>query len=200
VVEKGTERECLNGRLPLYVVAGASIVLLPLMVYSPDGDLLYILVIAPLVCLVCLVLLLTAAIRKRSRQFLSTLLTLVAFLAVSGALLKNEGTLRPSIRWLLWSHRFKAELMAQQNPSNAELKHIEWDGWGFPGAGDTTVYLVFDPTDSLAAAAKSHQSGKFHGIPCTVPRVSRLESRWYAVLFYTDERWGKQRWDCGMRD
>jgi hypothetical protein len=200
VVEKGAERGRLNWRLPLYVVAGASIVLLSLMVYSADGDLLYILVIAPLVCLICLVLLLTAAILKRSRQFLSTLLTLVAFIAVSGALLKNEGTLRPSIRWLLWSHRFKAEVMAQQNPSNAELKHIEWDGWGFPGAGDTTVYLVFDPTDSLAVAAKSHQPGKFHGIPCTVPRVSRLEGRWYAVLFYTDERWGKQHWDCGMKD
>ena len=199
MVENAGERGRLNWRLPLYVAAGVSLVLLSLMVYSSDGDLLYIVVIAPLVCLIFLVLLLTSAIRKRSRQFLSTLLTLVAFLVVSGALLKNEGTLRPSIRWLLWSHHFKAELMAQQNPSNAELKHIEWDGWGFPGA-DTTVYLVFDPTDSLAVAAKSHQPGKFPGIPCTVPRVSRLESRWYAVLFYTDERWGKQHLDCGMKD
>ena len=198
--EKSAERGSLNWRPPLFVAAGASIVLLSLMVYSSYGDLLYILVIAPLVCLICLVLLATAAIRKRPRQCLSTLLTLVAFLAVSGALLKNEGALRPSIRWLLWSHRFKAELMAQENPSNAELKHIEWDGWGFPGAGDTTVYLVFDPTDSLAVAAKSHQPGKFHGIPCNVPRVSRLESRWYAVLFYTDERWGEQHWNCGMND
>ena len=200
MVEKGAERGRLNWGLPLYVVVGASIVLLSLMVYSPDGDLLYSLVIAPLVCLICLVLLLTAAIRKRSRQFLSTLLTLVAFLAVSAALLKNGSTLRPSIRWLLWSHRFKAEVMAQQSPSNAELKHIEWDGWGFSGVGDTTVYLVFDPTDSLAVAAKSHQPGKFQGIPCRVPRVRRLESEWYAVLFYTDERWGKQDWDCAMKN
>jgi hypothetical protein len=83
-----------------------------------------------------------------------------------------------------------------KNESPGELKHVEWDGWGFPGAGNTDVYLVFDPSDSLAAAAKKHQPGKFDGIPGRVPRVSCLESRWYAVLFYTDERWGKPNHDC----
>jgi hypothetical protein len=50
-------------------------------------------------------------------------------------------------------------------------------------------YLVFDPGDSLSAAAASHQPGKFNGIPCEVYRVRRLESHWYTVLFYTDEDW-----------
>jgi hypothetical protein len=30
--------------------------------------------------------------------------------------------------------------------------------------------------------------------------VNRLESQWYAVMFYTDERWGKPHYDCGMND
>jgi len=86
---------------------------------------------------------------------------------------------------LVWSHWYKAEVLAQRDSATGELKHIEWDGWGFAGAGDTTVYLVFDPTDALSAAAQSHQPGKFGGLPCEVPFVRRLQSRWYAVRFYT---------------
>jgi len=71
-----------------------------------------------------------------------------------------------------------------------ELKHIEWDGWGW-GGQDTTVYLVYDPADSLAAAAKGQKPGKFNGIPCEVLRVRRLESYWYTVQFYTNEFWGR---------
>jgi hypothetical protein len=54
------------------------------------------------------------------------------------------------------------------------------------------VYLAFDPTDSLAAAAKSHSPGKFSGMPCEVYRVLRLESHWYSVAFYTHEEWGRR--------
>ena len=54
------------------------------------------------------------------------------------------------------------------------------------------------PNRFLSAAAKSHQPGKFVGIPCTVPLVSRIESQWYAVRFYTDEWWGRRNaLDCG---
>jgi hypothetical protein len=56
------------------------------------------------------------------------------------------------------------------------LKHVEWESSGWGPIGPTIVYLVFDPADSLSAAAKSHQAGKFSGIPCEVPRVQRLES------------------------
>jgi hypothetical protein len=62
------------------------------------------------------------------------------------------------------------------------------DGWGFAGS-DTVVYVVFDPTNSLAGAAKSRAPGKFKGIPCEVSRVRRLESQWYSVVFYTDTDW-----------
>jgi hypothetical protein len=71
---------------------------------------------------------------------------------------------------------------------NARLKHVEWDGWGFAGS-DTVVYLVFDPDNSLASAARIGAPGKLHGIPCEVPHVRRLEHQWYTVLFYTDTDW-----------
>jgi hypothetical protein len=106
-------------------------------------------------------------------------------------------SIRSAAKWFLWSQHYKDEVLAQSGETAGELRHIEWDGWGFPGAGDTTIYLVHDPTESLSAAAKSHQPGKFVGIPCTVPLVIRLESQWYAVRFYTDEWWGRRNaLDC----
>ena len=174
--------------LPLWTAVGTSIILVSLVVYSPYGDLLYILVIAPLACVV---LLFAAVIHKGRRQRLSRLLALAAFLVSSAALLKNEGTLRPTIRWLLWSHQYKAELLTQPNQAKSELKHVEWDGWGFVPSGNNVVYLVFDPTDSLAYAAKTHAPGRFNGLPCEVPLVRRLERQWYSVRFYTDEEWGQ---------
>jgi len=32
-------------------------------------------------------------------------------------------------RWLVWSRSYKAEVLAQPDSANKELKHIEWDGW-----------------------------------------------------------------------
>ena len=86
----------------------------------------------------------------------------------------------------MWSQRYKSEVLAQSGGTTGELKHIEWDGWGWAGQ-DTTVYLVFDSTDSLAVAAANHAPGKFNGTPCEVAQVRRLESHWYTVQFYTDE-------------
>ncbi len=116
---------------------------------------------------------------------------LIAVLAVAAAFVWNYSTIRTVARWALWSHDYKSRVLAQPVAVNGELRHIEWDAWGYPGAGNTTVYLVFDPTDSLLAAAVSHQPGKLGGIPCEVPSVRRMESHWYTVQFYTDESWGK---------
>ncbi len=51
------------------------------------------------------------------------------------------------------------------------------------------VYLVFDPNNVLQTAVKDGAAGKFAGIPCEVPWVRLLESRWYLVRFYTDTDW-----------
>ena len=108
---------------------------------------------------------------------------------------------RTATRWFASSIRYKAEVLAQPVSADGSLKHIEWDGWGWAGQ-DTTVYLVFDPADSLSAAARNHQGGKFGGLPCEVYSVSKLESHWYTVQFYTDEFWGRHNeLDCtAVRD
>jgi hypothetical protein len=148
---------------------------------------LYFLVATPLVGLVLLVV----AIRKKGRRRLAVFSMFVAYLATSWGLFTNSFGVRTTVRWLLWSKDYKAEVAKQPNSADGALKHIEWDGWGFPGAGDTVAYLVFDPNDSLSTAAASHSSGKFSGIPCEVLSVRRLESHYYSVLFYTDTDWGR---------
>ena len=104
------------------------------------------------------------------------------------------------VRWLLWSRSYKADVLAHPASASGELKHIAWDGWGW-GGEDTTVYLVFDPTDSLSAAAQERVPGKFDGIPCKVPVVEQMDRNWYVVQFYTDELWGRRnRLNCSGVD
>jgi hypothetical protein len=197
--EKTAGGDRFNWRLPIYVALGTSVVSILVAISESDG-ILYFFVVVPIISVFSFAFLLIAAIKKKPHRCLTILALLVVYWALSFAFLKNYPAIRNAARWSLWSERYKAEVLAQPDDANGGLKHIDWDGWGFPGAGDTTVYLVFDPADSLAAAAKSHQPGKFSGIPCKVPLVSRLEGRWYAVLFYTDERWGKPKRDCGTYD
>ncbi|WP_353068915.1 hypothetical protein RBB75_18230 [Tunturibacter empetritectus] len=103
--------------------------------------------------------------------------------------LKKRNEIRTNTRWFFGSKRYKAQVLATGATNDGQLKHMEWDGWGFPGAGDTVVYLVFDPSDSLSTGARGNSHGKFAGIPCEVPLVNRLEDHWYTVLFYTDTDW-----------
>jgi hypothetical protein len=118
------------------------------------------------------------------------LLALIVFVAIVSVLVWNYSEVKTEARWLGSSHRYKTQVLAQPSPTNGEFKHIEWDGFGWAGQ-DTTEYLVFDQADSLSSAASAHRSGKFAGIPCEVPNVSRLESQWYVVTFYTNDRWGR---------
>ena len=115
---------------------------------------------------------------------------LVVNWAISVPLVKNYSAVRDSTRWLLWSSDDKATVLSQPPSANGELQHIEWDDWGW-GGNDPEVFLVFDPGDSLSAAAASQQRGKCGGIPCAVNLVRRLQSHWYAAPFYTDETWGQ---------
>src|SRR5947209_1825556 len=133
-----------NWQLPTYVAVGTGSLLLFLFIYIQQGSLLYLLLIAPIVCLVCFAFLVAAVIRKRPRRSLSILLTLVSFLAVSAALLRNEGALRPWLRWLLWSRRFKAEVLAQTTPASGEFKHIEWMVGAEHQLGTGRHIFVFD--------------------------------------------------------
>jgi len=93
------------------------------------------------------------------------------------------------VRWMIESKSYKAKVMASRDPKADNFQHSEWDGWGGFGAGDTVVYLVFDPKDSLAKAAQTGAAGKFPGVPCEVYKVQRFERGWYAVSFYTNTDW-----------
>jgi hypothetical protein len=73
---------------------------------------------------------------------------------ISTALAWNSYTIRSNARWFARSHRYKAEVLAQPSV-NGQLKHVDWDGRGGVAVGDWTVYLVFDPTDSLSVASCS---------------------------------------------
>jgi hypothetical protein len=184
--DETTRRDWFDWRFPFYGAIGALIFFVPTMFDGTDIlGALYFFVAVPIISLIVLVV----AIRKKRLQRLAVLSMLIAYSAISWSLLNNSRDLRTASRWLLWSKEYKKKVLAQPNSTNGALKHIEWDGWGFPGAGDTVVYLVFDPDDSLSKAAQSHSPGKFSGVPCEVPRVRRLESHYYSVLFYTDTDW-----------
>lgn len=135
--------------------------------------------------------------RRLKRQLLVAIgaVSLLFLLVIVPAVAWNFYAIRTPLKWWVRSQRYKAEVLAQP-PTVGELKHIEWDGWGWAGQ-DTTVYLVFDPNDSLLTAARNHAHGKFKGIPCEVAGVSQLDTHWYAVQFYTNEFWGQRNeLDC----
>lgn len=118
---------------------------------------------------------------------LETLAALLV-LAIALATAWNTYTVRTAIRWSARSSYYKAHLLAQPVSPSGELKHIEWDSWGW-AAQDTTVYLVFDPNNSLSTGADNKQLRRY-GLPCEVARMQRLESQWYTVQMYrNDDCW-----------
>jgi hypothetical protein len=158
---------------------------------SADGFFFYLIGISFLVflALIALIIFLIFIPSPKGPGILEIGGVAIIYIAISFAMLRNSYEIRSVSRWLLYSGRYKAEVLALPEPSPKEFRHIEFDGWGGIGAGDTTAYLVFDPDDSLSTAAKNHVPGKFLGIPCEVVRVRRFESHWYSVLFYTDTDW-----------
>lgn len=170
---------------------------LALLVPDRDGSFLpYMLISFPIVGL-----LVADAIRKKGQRRLLRLVTVIIYCAIFAVILSHFSSVHTAARWLVWSHDYKAKVLAQRPAAGGELRHAEWDDWGFAGAGNTTVYLVFDPTDSLSLAAKSHRPGNFSGIPCKVQFVDRIEEQWYTVRFYTDENWGQRnRLNCSTKN
>lgn len=173
----------LGWRVLRYAVLAPVLLLLPLLM-SPNTDVLYLFVIMPGVFLIGICLLIYAAIRQK----LPVALMVATFWAVSALLFVYNIQIRTFTRWFLWSGRYKNKVLAQPASVNGSLKHIEWDGWGWAGQ-DFSVFLVFDPADSLSGPARSRQSGKLNGIPCKVSDVRRMDSHWYIVFFdgYVDQ-------------
>lgn len=105
--------------------------------------------------------------------------------------------MRSTLRWLFWSRDYKAQMARSPAAAGTQLKHVVWDGWGWAGAGDTMMYLVFDPKDTLSIEGPAHASPS--GLPCKVHRIHRLEQGWYTVLFYSDTDWDNCPVDDSVR-
>jgi hypothetical protein len=188
--ERTTQVDHFDWRQLVYFVLAATLSFFPLALFFSDPILNpYVLLVVPVVVLALLILAVTYAVRWKLLWLLWAVTTLAVFLLFSLVLTSAHVEIRTAERWLIWSHRYKGEVLAAPRARTGELRHLDWDGWGFVPSGDTDVYLVFDPGDSLAYAAKHKLAGKVSGVPYEVDDVHRLEKNWYAVQFYTDETW-----------
>lgn len=169
----------------------ASLLLTALSLAFTEADLGIVLCVG--IALLSGLLLVVRAIVKKGQQRSLTFTVLVAYVSASTLLLIHCSFTGDHVRWILLSRDYRARVLAQPTPRNGELKHAEWDGWGFAGM-ETTVFLVFDPTNSLTRALGAKAPVKSPGLPCGVVRVRRLATQWYAVLFYTETYWGEG--DC----
>ena len=70
-------------------------------------------------------------------------------------------------RWFVDANEYKSKVMREPLERDGSLRHVEWEGWGWPGVGDTVTYLVFDPNDWLKDASTTGQSGQYQGITCS---------------------------------
>jgi hypothetical protein len=173
----------------ILIAAGALLVNVGVMGNGSSNDLqemLFAIVVCPIVALVVLAL----GFRATGRRRAISLSALVLYAIVSWCLFRYSYQLHSTARWMLRSGEYKSRVLAQLRREDGQLQHVEWDGWGFAG-NDTVVYLVFDPSDSLSVAAQSGNSGKFPGMPCEVSRIQRLEPQWYTVIFFTGAEWDR---------
>jgi hypothetical protein len=197
MVEKPTEAGQLSWRLPSYAAIIEIIIFIPIAISHPDTMFfvgIFLIIPALLIASIVLIVLFVRSVLGLGRVHpLSILATLAILWVIPTSLIfyerKHPFALHETARWLAVSNVYKGKVFAQPT-SNGEFRHIEWDGSGFAGVANQTVYLVFDPSDTLSAAVKSHRADKFNGIPCEVRSVQRLESHWYSVVFYTDQDWG----------
>lgn len=178
--------ENFNRRLPLTGAVAAVVVALPTLVWGNDfGAFLGTMVLVA----VSVLLLLLVAIVSLRRQALAAGAMLCIFVGLGFCLFKITDRSRTAVGWFLHSRSYKAEVLKQPVSSDGSLKHVEWDGWGLAGGGDTTVYLVNDPTDQLRKSVSQKPPLKLNGVPCAAVKVQRLEDHWYTVLYYTDTYW-----------
>ena len=197
VIENTAEPSHLRWRLPCYTAIIEFIIFIPIAISHPDTVFfagIFLVIPALLIASIVLMALFVRSARGLGRvPKLSILAALAVLWIIPTALIfyerKHPFALHETARWVAASNVYKGKVLAQPT-SNGEFRHIEWDGSGLAGVANQTVYLVFDPSDTLSAAVKSHRADKFNGIPCEVHSVQRLESQWYSVVFYIDQDWG----------
>jgi hypothetical protein len=182
---------------PVIVSAGVALITsLAAIVFTSDlGTLLYLVGVAA--CATLALLLGIAVGRDRQRRII-LIATISAFLTVTAGVVLSQYQIRPHLLWLVWSNRYKSEVLGGSSASNSEFKHAEWDGdgWGSAATGDWMGYVVYDPSDTLLAGAKNNVSTEYKGIPCKVILVRRLEKRWYSIVLDMNQFWDKMHPGC----
>jgi hypothetical protein len=167
------------------VVAAAIVSVIIQFLRAWDFDeVLYSILIAPVLGIGIIIVAITFALRRRPRLGLSWFVAFVAFSSATWLQLKYSPDIHTSALWAVHAKDYKAEILAQ--PPDGTLKHMEWFGWGFAGS-DTSVYLAYDPDNSLRH--RDSATGMFGSLQCDVSDVRRLEDHWYAVTFYTNTGW-----------
>ena len=138
------------------------------------------------VAVVIALLLLILVIAWRNRPGIAIL---AVFIAASWLLITSNTTgLRERMRWIVYGTQAKSAVLALPNPPRGQLRHAEWDAWGFAGM-DTSIYLVFDPANALQAASTHPAPIIAPALPCAVSSIEQLEPSWYSVQFYTSKHW-----------
>ena len=183
--------------IPVVLSSGVALIasLVAIAFTSDIGTLLYLVGVA---VLGALALSLMLALRSGRQQRIVSVATIGAFLIVTAGVVFSQSQIRPHLIWLVWSNRYKSEVLAASTASNGEFKHVEWDGdgWGSGATGDWMGYVVYDPSESLSAATENNVLTDYKGIPCKVMLVRRLEKEWYSVVLDMNQFWDKMHPGC----
>ena len=141
MLESLTDRDRFTWWFPLWAAGCAVITFFPLTISSSDDAvMLYVFVTVPVVSFV----LLRIAFRRKGGQRLAAVSMFIVFVVFTAILFTRFTDIRNASRWLTYARVYKAEVLSGSEPGGGQLRHAELEGWGFPGAGDTVVYVVFD--------------------------------------------------------
>ncbi len=201
MVRKRAEGDRFNWQLPLYAAAATSVLCLLTAVSSSDG-ILYLVVVVPIISLLSLSILVAAAIHKDPRLCLSILSALGIYWAISAGLVTDMYSARvrglPPDGW--YGRSLQDSVLAQPDANGAYLKHIEWDGWA--SRERETRHSIWFLTLQIRSQRwpRGISPGSLTEFPARFLSCVVSSSHWYAVLFYTDEGWGKSKSDCGTYD
>lgn len=144
-----------------------------------------------ILCMILLTLVLCVGIALR-RFFvkrwvsLRPVLVVLGFLGISVLMFLSTEHLCPWARWLVASRQYTSLVLKQQPDPQTGLRHAEWDGWGWAGM-DTSVELVYDPTDTLGREIKDNPKGRFAELAEKTASVQRLGPGWYSLTLYSGD-------------
>jgi hypothetical protein len=174
-------------RFPMLSAIAALVSYIPLL-YAKSFDLEsigYLFILVLLTIVFGIGILLRRILLKRWVN-LTSIFTVLAFLGVSTGMFFSTEHLRPWARWLVASGRYTSLVLQQEPDRQTGLRFVEWDAWGWAGM-DTSVELVYDPTDTLDREIKHNPKGRFADVAEKTAFVQRLGRGWYSLTLYTGE-------------